>query len=244
MDSFVSWKPNGLVAEFKNNRGNKDIQLKYLKHITNIAASTHWKQESDLTPSSYLDAAVSSQQQRMLNPKFKDCILGFTIYDVKGKGAVQKIAKRRLEFIEGNVASYSRLLNDEARLDAIKEMNQLVSAVAEVSADKEKAKQKRKESTAEKELQKDASKNAAEQAEAAKMEERLPQLKEIMACFDTVDADLVSLKGFNCTVLKEIIKYYYQEKPVGLSSWSKQTLVLEVSKRIVIRWSRQESNTI
>ena len=80
-------------------------------------------------------------------------------------------------------------------------MNQLVSSVAEVYADKETAKQKRKESTAEKVLQKDVSKNAAEQAEAAKMEERLTQLKEIMARFDTVDADLVSLKGFNCTIL-------------------------------------------
>jgi hypothetical protein len=120
-------------------------------------------------------------------------------------------------------------------------MNQLVSAVAEVSADKETAKEKRKEDAAEKALQQNVSKNATEQAEAAKMVEKLPQLKEIMAPFDTVGADLEGLKGLNCASLKEIIKYYYREKPIGLSSMSKNTLVEEVSKRIGVRWAQEST---
>ena len=47
----------------------------------------------------------------------------------------------KIDFIEGNVNSYSRLLNNPKRLEAIKDHAQLVATVAEVSAeaDDEKA---------------------------------------------------------------------------------------------------------
>jgi hypothetical protein len=55
-------------------------------------------------------------------------VAGFILYDCKGNGAVKKIARRRLEMISGNVASYSRLLNDGKRLEEIKEVHELTSA--------------------------------------------------------------------------------------------------------------------
>ena len=111
----------------------------------------------------------SIQPQRMF------CFV-FITYDVKGKGAVQKIAKRKIDFIEGNVNSYSRLLNTPGRLEAIKDHVELVATVAEVSAeaDGEKARKKqRREKDAVEKAQKRA---ASAEKETRKMEEMLPLL--------------------------------------------------------------------
>ena len=75
---------------------------------------------------------MSDAQRNLLNPTPKDVLLGFITHDVRGKGAVQKIAKRKIDLIEGNVNSYSRLLNNPKRLGAIKDHAQLVATVAEV----------------------------------------------------------------------------------------------------------------
>ena len=81
---------------------------------------------ADVKTSNYLDVEMSDVQRNLLNPTPKD---------VKGKGAVQKIAKRKNDFIEGNVNGYSRLLNNPKRLEeASKDHAQLVATVAEVSA--------------------------------------------------------------------------------------------------------------
>ena len=66
---------------------------------------------------------MSDNQQNLLNLTQKDVLFGFISYDAKGKGAVQKMAKRRLDLIEGNVSSYSRLLNDPKRLKSLKDFN-------------------------------------------------------------------------------------------------------------------------
>ena len=88
---------------------------------------------------------LSRNQLTLLNPNHQDVVKGFILYDCKGQGAVQKVAKRRLDMISGNVASYSRYLNDEKRLAEIKELNELTSAVAEVSADKMNEKKRKKD---------------------------------------------------------------------------------------------------
>ena len=72
-------------------------------------------------------------------------MFGFIAYDPKGKGAVQRIAKRRLDVIEGNVNSYSKLLNDPKRLKIINNFNQFCASVAEVSEEVEQRKVQRKE---------------------------------------------------------------------------------------------------
>ena len=104
--------------------------------------------------SNYLDVEMSDVQRNLLNPTPKDVLLGFITYAVKGKGSVQKIAKRKIaDSIDGNLNSYSRLLNNPKRLEAIKDHAQLVATVAEVSAeaDDEKARKKlrREKDTAE-----------------------------------------------------------------------------------------------
>ena len=39
-------------------------------------------------------------------------LLGFITCNVKGRGAVHKIAKKRIDFIEVNIESFSRVLNN------------------------------------------------------------------------------------------------------------------------------------
>ena len=70
----------------------------------------------------------------------------FIVYDAKGKGTVQKIAKRRLDVIEGNVKCYSKFLNDPKILKSIKDFNQICTSVAEVSEEVQQQKVQIKES--------------------------------------------------------------------------------------------------
>ena len=76
---------------------------------------------------------MSDNQQNLLNLTQKDVLFGLISYDTKIEGSVQKIAKRRLDVIEGNVNSYSKLLNDPKRLKTIKDFNQICASVVEVS---------------------------------------------------------------------------------------------------------------
>ena len=76
---------------------------------------------------------MSDNQQNLLNLTQKDVLFGLISYDTKREGSVQKIAKIRLDVIEGNVNSYSKFLNDPKRLKSIKYFNQIFASVAEVS---------------------------------------------------------------------------------------------------------------
>ena len=66
-------------------------------------------------------------------------------YNIKGKGAVQKIAKRKICCIEGNANSYSKLLNHPERLESIKEHYQLCATLAEVTAGHQLSKEAKKQ---------------------------------------------------------------------------------------------------
>ena len=73
-----------------------------------------------MNPGDYLDVDMSEVQQVLLNQTQKDVLIDFINYNVKGKRAVQKIAKRKICCIKGNANSYSKLLNHPKRLEAIK----------------------------------------------------------------------------------------------------------------------------
>ena len=50
-------------------------------------------------PSTHMNVEMSTTQETLFNPMPKDVILGWITYNVKGKSAVQKIAKQRIDFI-------------------------------------------------------------------------------------------------------------------------------------------------
>ena len=147
---MCSWNPTYLLIRYKENKQDELIQREYFHHITNHVSRQNWQiGDANVKPGDCLDVEMSEVQQVLLNSTPKDMLIGFMTYNVKGKGAVQKIAKRKLCCIGGNVNSYSKLLNHLDRLEAIKEHNQLFATVAEVTAEqqlsKEAKKQKRKE---------------------------------------------------------------------------------------------------
>lgn len=148
VDDYFSWKPKKLMDKYKADKKDHDNQMKLWLHMTNNVAQTFWDREKPVLPSDYLDVHVTTSQSKFLNPTAKNVLLGYITHDVKGKGAMQKLAKRRLDMIEGNVASYSRMLNDPKRLKMIQDYNELVSEVAKVSADKETEKERNKEEKA------------------------------------------------------------------------------------------------
>jgi hypothetical protein len=78
---------------------------------------------------------VDHQNERSLLLTMKDLIMGAAVAETMGEGAKKKLAKRRLEAMGGNVASYSRVLNLTERMVAIKEAKALHVVVAEVSAE-------------------------------------------------------------------------------------------------------------
>ena len=88
---------------------------------------------------------MSYNQRTLLNPTQEDVLFGFIDYDAKGKGSVQKTAKIRLDVIEVNVNSYSRLLKNPKILKIINNFNQICASVAEVYEEVEQRKVQKKE---------------------------------------------------------------------------------------------------
>jgi hypothetical protein len=58
-----------------------------------------------------------SDQVALLNPNFKDVVLGRVLDDCLGDGAKKKLAKRQVDIISGNISSYFRVVNSQANLD-------------------------------------------------------------------------------------------------------------------------------
>ncbi len=100
---------------------------------------------------------------KLLKPTQKDVVMGCILQDAMGPGAVKMITERCIDALDGNVGSYSRLLNSNARLQQIKEVDAVAAAVAQRTRDNEEARTKRKkEATANLVLKKADKKQAAE----------------------------------------------------------------------------------
>ncbi|KAG7357163.1 hypothetical protein IV203_001851 [Nitzschia inconspicua] len=134
---------------------------------------------SNREASQYLNVEMSEKQQNLINPSYKHILIGFLCYDFTG-GAKQKIAHRRINMVESNVNSNAQCLNDPKRRSTVREMDQLIASVAQVTADQEREKIERKEVTAAK--AKERKKQAEEAAaETKKRDELKPALEAIIA---------------------------------------------------------------
>jgi hypothetical protein len=109
------------------------------------------------------------------------------MYDVKGKRARQKLAKRRLDMIDCNIGSYSRLLNDPKRLKSLKDFHELTAAVATISADADAEKERRQVQAKKKASEKAVKKREEEEKEAEKKARLLPNAIMALYEFDGVD---------------------------------------------------------
>jgi hypothetical protein len=239
VDAYFTWKPQELMEAYKANKNDAKLQKQLFEHICNHVARECWKcRAGGVEPSPALNVDVSDDQRSFLNPSYIDVVTGFILYDCKGNGAVKKIARRRLEMISGNVASYSRLLNDEKRLEEIKEVHELTSAVAAVSADMENSK-KRKAEKAVAEEEKKRQRKKQDKEEAAKKKERsMPTIKVLMDKFEKgeVAPTPENFSKMNASDLKLILLYYFDYEK-GVSTWKKDKLAGTVAEKFAARES-------
>jgi hypothetical protein len=112
--------------------------------------------------------------------------MGSILQDKMGPDAATLITKRQIDAINGNIGSYSRLLNSSERLKLIADVNSLAVAVAEIiSRDKDNAKKHKIEEAKEVALRKVAKKQAAECTEETHRLEARGHLIPLMEKFET-----------------------------------------------------------
>ena len=111
----------------------------------------------------------------------------------------------------------------------IKDLNELIAAVAKVSAETELGRVEHREAVANKAKEKLNHKKKQEEELATKKAELLPGLQSIMAEYETGRAVAADLNKLTVQMLINIIHYYYDLMPKGLSLMKKSDLVSEVA---------------
>jgi len=218
------------MDSYKEDRSDTNLQTSTLHHITNFVACNHWNgkgNNADNVPSSYLNVEVSSIQTKLFNPTVEDLIMGAAVAEKMGQGAKKKLAKRRLEAMGENVASYSHVLNSTEQMVAIKEAKALHAIVAEeVSAEIETEKLMRTQKKESKKADGELKKKKALEALALQRKELMPQLlKHAARGMEHVLTLLTNL------ILKDILTLLAGVQ--GLSGLSKS----ELKSKIVGNWS-------
>ena len=106
-----------------------------------LACNFGWHKDGDLLPSQYLCVEYTQYQINLLNTTPRDVQLGATIDQCSGASAKKVIAKRRVDFVTGNVNSYAWVLISLAQLDKIKTYNQLSAYIVELQRERDKEKE-------------------------------------------------------------------------------------------------------
>ena len=78
---------------------------------------------------------VTDEQKELLNPTSHYVQMGVILDQCVGKKAERKIARRRLDIVQGNVNSYARILNGAAQLDNIRTFTQLAASMSTFSVE-------------------------------------------------------------------------------------------------------------
>ena len=144
IDHVCSWRPREMLDKYTSTQHSLKSQKAFFNHITNFVACIESSKDTNLMPSAYLDVDVSADQIKLLKPTHKDIVMGSILRETIGIGAVKLIAKRRIDALDGNIGSYSRLLNSSARLKQIQEVNALTASVAEITRDIDNARKRRR----------------------------------------------------------------------------------------------------
>ena len=63
----------------------------------------HWDDNEDLVLSGFLNVDVTKAQHQVFNLNFKNVLTGFITYDVKVRGAKNKLVWHQIDIIEGNI---------------------------------------------------------------------------------------------------------------------------------------------
>ena len=146
---------------------------------------------------------ISQDQIRLLNPTPRDVQMAAIIDQCSGRKAVKVIAKRRIEFIDGNVNSYARVLNGPDQLKQIKIFNQLSASIGtnqrQNQAGKDDAKEKKNQDEAEK-----SEKKAEKERKAREEHDKLAPV-----CKEDVEKGIEYVLNLTNIRRKEILKIHF-----------------------------------
>jgi hypothetical protein len=154
------------VEHFSHSSRCRRLAADLFVAMCNKVCYDHQTDDVGLEPSSYLDVEFTKEQRKMLSPTHRDVQIGVILSQIFGEKASTKIAKRRVEFMTGNINSYARLLNGPEQLERIQTYSDLAASLSdynnEVNQQKESARAEKKQVNEEKLLKK-AEKAAAEE---------------------------------------------------------------------------------
>ncbi len=86
-----------------------------------------------LEPRAYLNVEISDEQRYLLQPTAADVLVGNLLKDSLGQNAKKKIPSRCINFMSGNVASYSWVLKNSEALKHIEDANMLSACISTLS---------------------------------------------------------------------------------------------------------------
>ena len=228
-----SWKPRvhaeAIARETKRaadgsllHAASEDSAYAYYRHITNYVAQQHGtmtRGRSFLVPSAFLDVEVKDDQRFLFQPTASDVLLGSILEDSIGQNAKKKIPKRRINFLSGNIASYSRSLNNPAALDKIVDTNNLASCLATISEYKESAKDAAKE----KKVNDDKAKADKTAADIAVFNEQKAKVYDKLV--EDVGKGIEHIRGLPKAQLKKLLKFYFLDRTPNRSKKNREELV-------------------
>ena len=180
----------------------------FFSYITNFVSQRHsviTRGRQFLEPMVYLNVEITDEQYYLLQPTAVDVLVGNLLEDSLGQNAKKKIPSRRINFMSGNVASYSRVLNNSKVIQHIEDVNMLSVCLSKISESRELAKDAAKEKKSQEAKSKEE-KKANDQAEFEKkkgelQEELLQDLTIFVATAGT------TLKSFTKDKLLNLLKF-------------------------------------
>jgi hypothetical protein len=212
-----------LMDGYKVNKKCPHRQKQLFDHFTNFAARSHWKNgDEELQPSTWLNLDITDDQRRLLAPKPKDVVRGAILNDTMGEGAKKKLAKRRINFWDGNISSYSRVLNSEEQLSNMKEVNELTAVLGEIRAENEQERESRAKLRAVDAEQREKRKAAAAEAAEHRKANLMPQLIAVAEAACANEAVLVTASAGQ---LRDLLRFLFEPPTVGVSSMKKDALI-------------------
>jgi hypothetical protein len=120
----------------------------FFRHITNFVSQRHsviTRGHEVLEPRAYLNVEITDEQRYLLQPTAADVLVGNLLEDSFGQNAKKKIPSWHINFVSGNVASYSRVLNNSEVLKHIEDANMLSACTSRISESRGLAKDAAKE---------------------------------------------------------------------------------------------------
>jgi hypothetical protein len=220
------------MEEYMMNKTCAISQMRLFHHMTNRVARDHWKSDrsAPLQPSAWLDAVITCEQKALLAPTPADIVRASIINETIGEGAKKKNAKRRINFIDGNITSYSRLLNSSEQLTSMKEMNSLTAIIGEIISMRDQDKSERASAKAFKAQEREKRKQAAIQAE---QEQKAALMPDLVGLAEAAVDDKTTLSNLLNSRLKDLLRYLFEPQTKGVSSMKRDKLMESVKNKLI-----------